>query len=102
MEYYSSLLLQLKGILKEKRSGNFTKGVLFLHDNTPAHRTLATQKKLAYLGFHYLNHQPHSLDLNPSDYHLFSRLKKNNWKFAILCPTRRSLLPRTENLLNLF
>jgi hypothetical protein len=24
-----------------------TKGVLFLHDNVPAHRVLATQKKLA-------------------------------------------------------
>jgi hypothetical protein len=28
-----------------------TQGVLFLHDNAPAHRALATQKKLAYLGF---------------------------------------------------
>jgi hypothetical protein len=28
-----------------------TKGVLFLHDNALAHRALATQKKLAYLGF---------------------------------------------------
>jgi hypothetical protein len=29
----------------------FNKGVLFLHDNAPAHRALATQKKLAYLDF---------------------------------------------------
>jgi len=50
-EYYSSLLVQLKDILKEKRRGKFAEGVLFLHDNTPAHRALATQKKLAYLGF---------------------------------------------------
>jgi len=50
-EYYSSPLVQLKDILKEKRLGKFTKGVLFLHDNAPAHRALATQKKLAYLGF---------------------------------------------------
>jgi len=50
-EYYSSLLVQLKDILKKKARGKFTKGVLFLHDNTPAHRALATQKKLAYLGF---------------------------------------------------
>ena len=28
-EYYSSLLVQLKDILKEKRRGKFTKGVLF-------------------------------------------------------------------------
>jgi len=57
-EYYSSLLVQLKDILKENRRGNFTKGVLFLHDNAPAHRALATQKKLAYLGFQCLDHPP--------------------------------------------
>jgi hypothetical protein len=51
VEYYSSLLAQLKGILKEKRHGKFTKVFLFLHENAPAHRALATEKKLAYLGF---------------------------------------------------
>jgi len=50
-ENYSSLLVQLKDILKEKRRGKVTNGVLFLHDNAPAHQALATQKKLAYLGF---------------------------------------------------
>ena len=54
----SSLLVQLKDILKEKRREKFTKVVLFLHDNAPAHRTLATQKKLAYLWFHCLDHPP--------------------------------------------
>jgi len=49
-EYYSSLLVQLRDILKEKRHGMFTKAVLFLHDNAPAHRVCATQKKLTYLG----------------------------------------------------
>jgi len=75
-EYYSSLLVQLKDILKEKRHGKFTKVVLFLHDNTPAHRALATQKKLAYLGFQCFDHPPYSLDLAPSDYHLLPGLKK--------------------------
>jgi len=37
-EYYSSLLVKLKDILKEKRCGNFTNEVLFLHDIAPAHR----------------------------------------------------------------
>jgi len=32
-EYYSSLLVKLKDILKEKRLGKVTQGVLFLHDN---------------------------------------------------------------------
>jgi hypothetical protein len=36
--------------LKEKRHGKFTNVVLFLHDNVPSNRALATQKKLAYLG----------------------------------------------------
>jgi len=68
--------VQLKDILKEKNRGNFTKGVLFLHDNAPAHRALATQKKLAYLGFQSLDRPPYSSDLAPSDYHLFPGLKK--------------------------
>jgi len=34
-EYYSSLLVQLKDILKEKRCGKVIKGVLFLHDKPP-------------------------------------------------------------------
>jgi histone-lysine N-methyltransferase SETMAR len=53
------------------------KGVLFFHDNAPAHRALATRKKLAYLGFQCLHHPPYSLDLAPSDYRLFpGRIKQ--------------------------
>ena len=37
---------------------------------------LTEQKKLAYLGFHFLDHPPYSPDLAPSDYHLFPGLKK--------------------------
>jgi len=75
-EYYLSLLVQLKDILKENRLGKVIKGVLFLYDNAPAHRALATQKKLAYLGFQCLDHPPYSPDLAPSDYRLFPGLKK--------------------------
>jgi len=57
-EYYSSLLVQLKDILKGKHRGKVTKDVLFLHDNAPAHRALATQKKLGYLGFQCIDHPP--------------------------------------------
>ena len=72
--------MQLKDILKEKRREKVTKGVLILHENAPAHRAFATQKKLAYLGFQYLDHPPYSPDLAPSDYHLFPGLKKKNKK----------------------
>jgi histone-lysine N-methyltransferase SETMAR len=66
-EYYRSLLVQLKDTLKETHRGNFTKVVLFLHDNSPANWALATQKKLVYLGFQCLDHPPYSPDLAPSD-----------------------------------
>jgi len=69
-EYYSSLLVQLKDILKEKRRRKCPKVVL-------CHRALATQKKLAYLGFQSLDHPPYSTHLAPSDYHLFPGLKKH-------------------------
>ena len=69
-EYYSSLLVQLKDILKEKRRGKFTKMALFLYNNVPVHQALATQKKLSYLGFYRLDHPSYSPDLVPSDYHL--------------------------------
>jgi len=36
-KYYSSLLVQVEDILKEKRRGKVTKVVLFLHDNALAH-----------------------------------------------------------------
>jgi hypothetical protein len=57
--------VQLKAILKEK-GGKVTKGVLFLHDIAPAHRTLAAQKKLPYPGFQCLDHPPYSPCLAPS------------------------------------
>jgi len=75
-EYYLSLLVQLKDILKEKCRRKVTKGVLFLHDNALAHQALETQKKLAYLDFQCLDHPPFSPDLALLDYHLFPGLKK--------------------------
>jgi len=66
----------LKDILKENRRGKFTKLVLFLHENALGHQALATQKKLDYLGFQYLDNPPCSPDLAPSECHLFPGLKK--------------------------
>jgi len=65
----------LKDILKEKCRGKVTNGVLFSHENASPLRALATHKKLAYLGFQFLDHPPYSPDLAPSDYHLFPGLK---------------------------
>jgi len=83
----------IEGHFEVKTPQEVHQGVLFLHDNASTHRALATQKKLANLGFQCLDHTPYSADLAPSDYRLFPGLK-NNLKVAIFLPTRRSLLPR--------
>ena len=49
---------------------------MFLHDNARAHRALATQKTLAYLGFQFPDHPPCSQYLAPTDYHLLNGLTK--------------------------
>jgi len=64
---------------KNAGRGKVTKGVFFLHENVPAYWALVTEKKLAYLGFQYLDHLPYSPDLTLSDYHLFpGRIKQLN------------------------
>ena len=68
--------MQLKDILKENRRRKVTKVVLFFHNNAPAHRALATQKKLVYLDFQCVDHPPYSPALTPSDYYLLSGLEK--------------------------
>jgi hypothetical protein len=62
-EDHSSLLVQLKDILKEIRRSVFTRVLLFMHDNAAAHCALATQKILAYLGSQCHDHSSYSPDL---------------------------------------
>jgi hypothetical protein len=62
--------------LWRKNTGKFTIGILFLHNNAPVHRALATQKKLPYVGSQCLDHPLNSLNLTPSNYHLFPGLQK--------------------------
>ena len=49
---------------------------LFLQDNTPYHKLIATMAKLHVLHFELLPHPPYSPDLTPSDYWLFANLKR--------------------------
>ena len=76
-EYYSPLLVQLKDILKEKTPRKGHQGGFVLARQCSGSPAVATQKKLAYLGLHFLDHPPYSPNLAPSDYHPFPGMKKN-------------------------
>ena len=86
---------------KNARRGKVTKGVLFLHDNAPGHRAVATQKKLAYLGFQCLDHPPCSR-MWPRRNTTYSLDWKNNWKVASFRPTSGSSLPRCPGWTGIF
>jgi len=50
--------------------------VLFHQDNAPCHKSMKTIAKLNEMGFELLPHPPYSPDLAPSDFFLFSHLKR--------------------------
>lgn len=74
--YYASLIEKLREAILQKRRGLIRRGVLFLQDNAPAHRSQVAMAALANSCFKVLTHPPYSPDLAPSDYFLFPNLKK--------------------------
>ena len=103
-EYYSSLLVQLKYILKGKRRGNFTKGV-FTYTTMPrlTVRLQPRRKWLTWASSVLVSHP--ILRIWPRRTTACS-VDWKKWKFAIFLPTRRSLLSRrpgwTDNILIFF
>jgi [histone H3]-lysine36 N-dimethyltransferase SETMAR len=75
-DYYVALLERLKDEIAEKRPHLKKKKVLFHQDNAPCHKSMKTMAKLHELGFELLLHPPYSPDLAPSDFFLFSDLKR--------------------------
>ena len=75
--YYASLLLKLRDAIKEKRRGMLSHGVRLLHDNAPVHTAVVAKAAVKECGFKEIDHPPYSPDLAPSDYYLFSKLKKD-------------------------
>jgi transposase len=53
-----------------------TSGVVLLHDNARPHTAAHTRALLGHFDWELFDHPPYSPDLAPSDYHLFTYLKK--------------------------
>lgn len=75
-DYYIALLERLKIKIAEKRPHLAKKKVLFHQDNAPCHKSMKTMAKMHELGYELLPHPPYSPDLAPSDFFLFSDLKR--------------------------
>ncbi|GFW34467.1 histone-lysine N-methyltransferase SETMAR [Trichonephila clavipes] len=78
----SSALLQrteeaIRRAIQNKRKGMLTNGVSLLHDNTRPHTAHVTKVLLKQFKREVLDHPPYSLDLEPSDFHLFRYLKSH-------------------------
>ena len=74
--YYTSLIEWLRSVILEKRRDKISRGVLLLHDNAPVHKCNIVQAAIRKVGFVELNHPAYSPDIAPTDYHLFSHVKK--------------------------
>jgi len=74
--YYADLIGKVPATLKEKRRRKFRHGVLFHQDNAPAHTSSEALAAIRNAGFELLRHPSYSLDLAPSDFYLFPKLKE--------------------------
>jgi hypothetical protein len=69
-------LKQLRRVIQSKRRGMLTCGVCRLHDNARPHVARSTTELLDQFGWDAVAHPPHSLDLAPSDFRLFTKMKE--------------------------
>ena len=73
---YTSIIERLRSVIVEKGRGKVSHGMLLLHDNAFIHKCNIVRAAIRQAGFIELNHPVYFPDIAPSDYHLFSNLKK--------------------------
>ena len=69
-------MIDLNRALREKRPeyGKRQHKVILLHDNAPLHTAKRVRETIEAFSWEILAHAAYSLDLAPSDYHLFASL----------------------------
>ena len=75
--YYANLLDQLRPVIREKRRGKLSKGILLQQDNARVHTCKIAMDAVERNGYELIPHPTYSPDLAPSDYFLFPNLKKD-------------------------
>jgi len=68
---YCDTLTRLRQAIQNKRRGMLSHGMCLLHDNVWPHSMHVTTVLLQKFKWDILDHLPYSLDLAPSDFHLF-------------------------------
>ena len=74
-DIYCETLHKLRRSIQNKRRGMLSKGVVLPHDNARPHTAACTNALIKLFNWEIFDHPPYSLDLAPSDYHLFSKIK---------------------------
>ena len=73
--YYVEVLRKLRTKLAEKRPGKLHRGIIFHHDNAPAHSSWIVRDVLREFWWELLPHPPYSPDLAPPDFFYFQNSK---------------------------
>ena len=74
--YYANLLDQLRTVIREKRRGKLSRGVLLQQDNARVHTCKIAMAAIELNGYESIPHPAYSPDLAPSDFFLFPNFKK--------------------------
>ena len=75
-QVYFNTLQRLRRAIQNKCRGLLSSGVVLLHDNACPHTAWQTTALLQQFRCDIMDHPPYSLDLVPSDYHLFLHMKR--------------------------
>ena len=73
---YCETVRKLRRAIQNKRRGMLSSGIVLLHDNARPHTAARTAQLLQQFHWEVFDHPPYSLDIAPSDYHLFMHLKQ--------------------------